>query len=100
MLVILLRNISFGLAIAALSLLVQLIFVSVRTPYVCGDNPRPIINLTFTVLIMGSNLLANLLPTAKMIQISIPIIICLLLAIASCLNLYHLICEVREVYFT
>lgn len=100
MLVILLRNNSFGLAVAALPLLAQLIFVAVRRPYVCGDNRRPIINLTFSALIMGCNLMGNLLPSVSAVQVCMPVIICLLLTVGTCLNLYHLVCEVKEVYFT
>jgi hypothetical protein len=100
MLVMFLRDTSFGLAVAVLPLLAQLIFASVRKPYVCGDNRRPIINLTFTILIMISVLVDNLSPAVGAVQLCVPIIICLILALGSAMSLYYLVCEVKEVYFS
>jgi membrane-associated HD superfamily phosphohydrolase len=94
----LLRNTSFGLAVAIIPITIQLVFVAVRKPYICGDDARPIINLCFTILIISSVLISNILPSFSAIQVYVPIGICIMLTITLGSNTYYLVMEFKETF--
>jgi hypothetical protein len=81
--------------VASLPVIVLLIFVAKRKPYVCGDNQRPVINLVVTVLILFIVLISNLLPGVGVMQICAPIAICLLLMLQLGFNIYYLVIELK-----
>jgi len=74
--------------------------VAIRKPYVCGDDRRPVLNIIFTLLIMSSVLINNILPTLNALQIYVPVAILIMLTATLAYNSYYLIMEFNEIYCT
>ena len=47
--IILFRNVSFGLIFEVIIICSQLAFVAIKNPYICGDYLRPLLNLSIAV---------------------------------------------------
>lgn len=63
--IILLRNVSFGLIFEVMIICTQLTFVAIRNPYICGDYRRPLINTSISALSVFFVFLNNILPSVS-----------------------------------